>query len=174
MNILKKILWGSDKSGDSSGEKKLNIEKLIASNDVNNSIIEIDNFVYELCSWGDDIEKLTEQQKFFYYNQNLEREVNNGGFNLYFLNSSGEFAHETINALKTIKAEKTANILQKAIDVFPDQTVPRDRDKRREVVEAIKETASDIWDELDQSFFAYEDDLNSLNIEYVKQYQERF
>ncbi|MBZ0246198.1 MAG: DMP19 family protein [Cyclobacteriaceae bacterium] len=151
-----------------------NLDSLLSSDDLNNSIIELDNFICELCEWGDNMNVLTDPQKNFYYNQNLEREINNGGFSQYFINSSGDFAHETINSLRAIRADHTANILQSAIDQFPDKMVPRDRDERTELVGRIEETANEKWEELDQKFFEYKDDLNSLNIEYVRKHRTQF
>ena len=154
--------------------KIFNLDTLLSAHNTNGSIIELDNFVGELCDYGDDYSKLTEPQKLFYFNQNLEREINNGGFNQYFCNSSGEYAHETILSLKAIGADKTADILQKAIAQFPDKKVPKDRDERTEIVEQIEEIAGEIWDGLDQAFYKYEDDLNTLNIEFVKKNKSFF
>lgn len=50
----------------------INLEKLLNVTDyteINNSIIELDNFIAELCSYGENLEKLTEPQKNFYFNQ---------------------------------------------------------------------------------------------------------
>ena len=150
------------------------LDNLLKSQDINKSIIELDTFICELCEYGDDFSKLTDHQKLFFLNQNLEREINNGGFNQYFYNSSGDEAHETILSLKAIGANKTAIILQKAIDQFPNKTVPKDRDERAEVLAQIEEIANEAWEELDQEFYEYEDDLNTLNIEYVKKYKDFF
>ena len=154
--------------------KFTNLEGLLNSEDPNSGVIELDNFIGELCDYGDNYGKLTEPQKLFYLNQNLEREINNGGFNQYFCNSSGENAHETVLSLKAIGADKTADILQKAIDQFPDKKVPKDRDERIEIVENIEDKATQVWTELDQRFYVYEDDLNTLNIEYVKKHKDFF
>ena len=151
-----------------------NLETLLSSADSNESIIELDNFIAELCSYGDALNKLTEPQKHFFYNQCLEREINNGGLNQYFINSSGGFAHQTVQSLITIGANKTADILQKAIDQFPNKKVPKDRDERIELVEQIEETANDVWEELDGKFFEYEDDLNMLNLNFVRQHKTDF
>src|SRR5690554_5542065 len=136
--------------------QKLN--ELLILEDLNDAIIELDNFICELCDYG----------------ESLDREINNGGFNQYFINSSGDNSHETILSLKSIGADKTATILQKAIEQFPDKAVPKDRDERIEVVEQIEEIADEIWSELDEKFYEYEDDLNSLNIEYIKKYKDFF
>ncbi len=98
------------------------------SADKNKSVIEIDNSICKLCIWGDELDKLTEPQKKFYYNQEFEREISNGGFNQYFNNSSGDFAHETILSLKLIGADKTADILQNAINEFPNKILQKDRE----------------------------------------------
>ncbi|MBK9449520.1 MAG: DMP19 family protein [Bacteroidetes bacterium] len=174
MSIFKKLFGGSDKSAKNSENKKLDLEKLLSSDDINGSIIELDNYIGDLCSYGDEMNKLTEQQKQFYYNQCLEREINNGGFTQYFFNSSGDFAHKTLQSLLTIGANKTADILQKAIDQFPSGNVPEDRTKRQEILEQIQETADLVWEELDQKFFTCEDDLNTLNIEFVRKNNDKF
>jgi hypothetical protein len=147
-----------------------NLYDLLNSEDTNNSIIELDEFISGLSI--DD--EMTEHQKLFSYNQDLEREVNNGGFCQYFINTSGDNAHETVQSLKAIGADKTAELLQKAIDQFPGKTVPKDRDQRTEIVEKIEETAEEVWNDLDQKFYEYEDDLNTLNIEYVRKHKEFF
>lgn len=174
MSKFKNLFGGSDKSGNNSKSKKLDIDKLLSSEDTNGSIIEIDNYIVELCSYGDQMVKLTEEQKIFFYNQSLEREINNGGFNQYFLNSSGDFAHQTVQSLQTIGANKTADILQNAIALFPGKITPQDRTERLEILEQIEEMADPIWENLDQQFFAYEDDLNTLNIEFVRKNKDRF
>ena len=145
------------------------LDNLLNSEDMNRSIIELDDFI---CGLSED--ELTDHQKSFYHNQNLEREVNNGGFNQYFCNTSGDNAHETVLSLQDIGATKTADILQQAIDQFPNKSVPKNRDERTRLVEQIEETANDVWNELDQIFYEYEDDLNTLNIQYVKKYKDFF
>src|SRR6185436_580594 len=50
----------------------------------------------------------------------LEAEVNNGGFHQFFFNSSGELVPQTLDALKTIGAPKTRQLLERAVAIaFP-------------------------------------------------------
>ena len=60
-----------------------NLENLLNSDNSNSSIIELDNFIGGLGSYGGEYDTLTVPRRLFYLNQNLEREVNNGGFNQY-------------------------------------------------------------------------------------------
>jgi len=94
----------------------------------------------------------------------LEGQVNNGGFNQYFFNSSGEYAHETLNGLKEINAPKMANILNEAIEVFPIAPIPKDTEKRRTLMEDLPENISDRWDMLDHNFYEYPENLAELVI----------
>ena len=48
--------------------------------------------------------KLSKSEQAIYIIWNLEAEINNGGFNQYYFNSSGQFADLTPDALKLIKA----------------------------------------------------------------------
>ena len=76
--------------------------------------------------------------------------------------------------MKIIGADKTATILQQAIDQFPDKIVPKNRTERQEILEKIEETANEIFEDLDQKFLVYDDDLNTLNIEFVRQNKNKF
>lgn len=51
------------------------LEALIDSADTDGLVIELDNFIGEVCDYGDEMDKLTPSQRMFYLNQNLEREV---------------------------------------------------------------------------------------------------
>jgi Domain of unknown function (DUF4375) len=170
MSFLKK-LFGDNKQNDT--DIKPDIDNLLL-NDTDKLMLDLDTYLCELSSYGDKLEKLTEAQKTFYFNQNLEKEINNGGFNQYFYNSSGDFSHQTIISLRQINATKTAEILQLAIDQFPNSIVPKDRSERQEILEQIEEKADEVWEQLDNRFLEYEDNLYDLNIEFIKQNRSTF
>ena len=146
------------------------LEELLEAENIKDSIPDISYFVAKLCQWGTHLEELTEQQKNFYFNRCLEIEVNNGGFWQYFINSSGRYAHQTVETLKLIGADNFAKILREAIDEFPNKTVPQDDEERQEIVD--KNYGA--WNKLDYKFYEYPDDLNQLNADYIMQNKEFF
>ncbi|QSX38194.1 DMP19 family protein [Shewanella sedimentimangrovi] len=91
----------------------------------------------------------------------LEAEINNGGFDQFFFNSAGDHTEETIQALLTIGANHTANILKKAACKFPGGMPPKDRNIRQELLEDVSPD-SDAFEDLDEEFLAYKDNLASL------------
>jgi hypothetical protein len=139
--------------------------------EINSCLIDLDDFISDLCDYGSEIERLSPAQRVFYLNQCLEREVNNGGFNQYYYNSAGNFAPETVESLRAIKANKTAGLLEKANSLFPQGIVPKDWDDRQETVMSLND---DLWYELDQQFYQYADDLNALNLSYILENLDSF
>ena len=139
-----------------------NLDKLLKADNINSSIIDLDNFICEVCKDGDKMDKLSDPQKHFYLNQTLEREINNGWFDQYFCNSGKDNAYETIASLNSIGAKKTADILQRAISLV------------LQLIEKAEEVSEEVWNDLDKEFLKYEDDLNFLNIQYVKHNKDFF
>ena len=56
--------------------------------------------VQKKCKNGEKITKLNPVERVIYLISEFEAEVNNGGFDQYFINSSGKYASETIECLK--------------------------------------------------------------------------
>jgi hypothetical protein len=63
-------------------------------------------------------ENLTEEERIILAVEALEREVNNGGYEQFFLNSSNEFTSIIVESLKRIDCPRTAEITQMAIDAI--------------------------------------------------------
>ena len=97
--------------------------------------------------------------------QDLEAEVNNGGLDQFFYNSSGDDTAETIQALEAIGAAAMADILRRAAAKFPGKMPPKDRYKRQEVLLQIS-PEGEAFEELDGEFYGYPDDLAELLAEF--------
>ena len=130
-------------------------------------VMEIDSYLSEKSEYGEKIEKLNPSQRTFFIVENLEREINNGGFNQFFFNSSGDFSQETVNALLEIGAKKTANIVKKANSEFKNGIVPKDQTERQNELEQIQEKAEENWNKYDSEFYEYQDNLTELLIAFV-------
>ena len=106
--------------------------------------------------------------------QELENEVNNGGFFQFFDNSSGQFASEIVQAFINIGAEKTAEICRKAVEAF-GQELPVDWEERRSLLDQIADAAvADVLDACDTAFYSYEENLEALNAAYIRKHIEHF
>ena len=134
-------------------------------------------YVIDNCSEYGDLHNLNENQRTFYIVQDMEVEVNNGGFAQYFFNDSGFYADELVSSFEKIGAMKTAEICKKAISIYGDE-VPTNRDEREDVItpddENEEERIEELLNECDDAFFEYEDDLVELNYQFILNNKESF
>jgi len=155
-------------------KKKRSITDVVSNDNVNNFVVIMSNTVSKKCNYGKDIGILNEYERIFFVAQELECEVNNGGFEQFFYNSSGDFAGEIVSAFTKLGALKTAGICQKALDAFGVK-LPSNRDDREELLDKIlNEKISAILDECDDKFYEYEEDLVNLNYEYIMKNRSSF
>jgi Domain of unknown function (DUF4375) len=94
----------------------------------------------------------------------LEREVNNGGYSLFFENSTREFAPIIVQALVRIGCPRTAEITQRAIEALHLPTLS---------VDAIEATVADEkmyedLDECDRSYFKGPEDIAGQLFAFIK------
>jgi hypothetical protein len=119
-------------------------------------------------------EALTEAEQTVYCLDALEREVNNGGFEQFFFNSSGDTALETVAALERLGAAHTAGLVRRAVSVFPPGRPAADRDEREKQLAALPENTRDAWRALDEAFLEYRDNLVALERKYVVAHRHDF
>ena len=142
--------------------------------DQNKFIIALCDQTSQKCQDGDNMSALNAPERVFYITQLLEMEVNNGGFDQFFFNSSGNFSNEVVAAFTEIGAYRTAEICKKALTAL-GKAVPADRDERVKMLNAAaSKKVEKLLSECDDAFYDYADDLNALNYAYVMKHKEFF
>lgn len=91
----------------------------------------------------------------------LEVEINNGGFDQYFYNSPGGDAHIALEALTLIGAHHTAAILKDAMARFPGGAPAIERNARQAQLAEIS-PESDAFASEDKAFLAYLENPSAL------------
>jgi hypothetical protein len=84
----------------------------------------------------------------------MEAEVNNGGWEQYFLNSAGDHAHDALRALDAIGAGIAAGILREAMKVFGKDGPPADRGAREQRLLALTTKQRATLDRLSTRYYA--------------------
>lgn len=148
------------------------VKKILKDKSGEKAIMAIDNLLTPIFYSHPD--KLTEEEKTIVYIEELEREVNNGGFSQFFFNTSGNFTEEIIRALRIIGSTKFTEIVEKAITQFPNSYVPKDRTERQNILERIENEADPVWEKLDAEFYTYEEDIYALMQNYILANIKRF
>lgn len=120
--------------------------------------------------WQVDFEDLSRPEQVFRAIWELESEVNNGGFEQYYANSSGDTALAVVEALEAIGAREAARIVKAAHGVFPEGRPSPDATERQSALEELGPDSLARLEELDQEFFRYPDNLTALLYDYVREH----
>lgn len=116
------------------------------------------DLLYEKIEVG-GLESLTESERWFFALTWLGLETNSGGLHQFFFNDAGKFAADAVLGLTTIGASKSADVLRRAIALFPRGYVPTDQAERRHVLNRLPENVQ--WkvlgEELTREFWAATD-----------------
>jgi hypothetical protein len=134
--------------------------------------IELSNLVfYREAALGFD--SLSEVEKTAFIIDGLEREVNNGGFPQFFLNSSGDHAAATPAALRAIGAPEMARIVEAALAPFGPAGPSSDQATRQNQLDSLGE-AEEVWSGCDSRFYEYPENLALLLRRFVAVRQNDF
>jgi hypothetical protein len=120
--------------------------------------------------WTVDYAELSPVEQVFLAVWELEAEVNNGGFEQYFSNSSGLLAGHAENALQAIKAFAMAEIVHRAIEVVGADIAWNDDTARKTRVATLSAEQGERLNDLDQEFYRYPDNLTALLFAYVQEF----
>lgn len=189
IRVLARYQYGSANSlylyGQKAGKKKEKDEKTETKNigdiwemeNKNEFVINMYLYIAEKCGYGNAMHNLNDIQRVFYITQNLEMEVNNGGFSQFFCNTDGMFVNELVSSFEKIGSIRTAEICKKAVSIFGNAT-PIDIDDIQDILntddEELEEKNSRLLNECDMEFYEYEEDLEELNYQFVIKNKKSF
>ena len=124
----------------------------------------------------DGFTDLSEGEKTFVFIDIFEGAMNEGGFQFFFENETGDYAREIVEAYKKIGATETANIIAKAIGLFGINNFSEDLETRIITIENLDEKVFSGWEDLDEIFFSeeQEEDVVALIVGYIKNNKSEF
>ncbi|MEX0714971.1 MAG: DUF4375 domain-containing protein [Planctomycetaceae bacterium] len=144
------------------------IQQLIAMKDSHR----IDSLVLavEQALGGKPETELSEPERVVLAVEAMEREVNNGGYEQFFGNSSREFTDFLVRALELIGCPKVAAISADAIAVLelPDQF---DADTVERVASEISDDGRDKLGECDSRYCANDESIEQRLFAYIEEHQ---
>ena len=133
-------------------------------------MVDLDSEFDRACSALDEsnFENLSERDRILVTIWGLEADVNNGGFDQFYFNSSGNQAFFAPAALEKIGATLVSAIVREANSYFGPSGPPSDRDARSSKLEELTKGQEDLFDDLDRRFYEYPDDISALLVAYLE------
>ncbi|MCD8520982.1 MAG: DMP19 family protein [Saccharospirillaceae bacterium] len=141
--------------------------------DETDSFLQITDVIYDKEA-DSGFEALTDAEKTVFCIDMLLKEMENGGFVQFIHHEAGAYAEETLEALERIKAKGTHAVLERFLDLFDGEKIPRDEDERVEMFDQIESEHADEIAELDDRFYDVGENLVGLTLLFVSKNLKEF
>ena len=115
--------------------------------------------------------RLRHEEKVFWQVSILISEIFNGGIEQYLTNPSGDYAQETIEYLKEIRATKAHRLLSAVASKFPKGIIPKNEEKRCDYLDDYQNESDDAEDflcDVDSDLEDCLERLEELAVAYVR------
>ena len=104
-----------------------------------------------------------------------EAEVNNGGFNQFFWNSSREYAAEAVAGFTLFELPALARLMQRAIIVNQEEAARLEKFKERGSLKAFSESYKENpINDLDKQFYEAAKNLSATRIAFIRKHPDLF
>ena len=143
---------------------------LLLNND-SEKIIRIGEIIGKKIKKRDNFEELNEFEKTFIFIDIFENHTTDGGFETFFWNTAGQFSHEILEAYEKIGAKNTASIMYDSFLLFGEIPIPKNTDRRREVLSRINPNS---WINLDEKYYNCNDNIVLLVLDFIKNNTKHF
>jgi hypothetical protein len=175
-NVVKDIIKKIENRKKYS-ELTLEILNQIQDSEIEFTIIDfiLDNKMIDYNKEIEIVESMSKGLQYFYTTWIFESEVNNGGFNQYFYNTSGVFASKALKGLEVFQATTHAELLKRAITIYENEKEMHLKTKESGSIEDFSESYEKTeLTKLDDEFFNIKEDLSKLRIHYIRTHLSEF
>lgn len=141
----------------------------------------ISNALCEKSNYGEEFSKLNEYEKVFLVMDELDMEVNNGGFDQFFHNTDGHYNYILVPSAEAIKAYDIAKICRKALAIYAKNVDAESVIEKRAYHDSMEYMQIYKYDPIfpdlnkcDDAFYASKDYITGLSVQYAKENKEQF
>jgi len=116
----------------------------------------------------------TRGERFVYAIEGMVREVNNGGWNQFFFNSSGALAFDLVPALEAVGSKKNLSIAQRALKIFGKPASLGEDERSKQLAKVTRDGENNPWEALEGEFYQNPEDLDAMLVEFIARNQAEF
>jgi hypothetical protein len=110
----------------------------------------------------------TPPERHVYAVQGMSREVNNGGFEQFFFNSSGELAFDLVPGLQAMGSRENLLIARRAVGRFGKPQSLAEETRHAHLEKLIEGGGEEgVWTDLDDEFYDNPEDLEKMILDYI-------
>ena len=116
----------------------------------------------------------TRGERFVYAIEGMVREVNNGGWNQFFFNSSGALAFDLVPALEAVGSKKNLSIAERALKIFGKPASFGEDERSKQLAKVTRDGENNPWEALEGEFYQNPEDLDAMLVEFIVRNQAEF
>lgn len=110
----------------------------------------------------------TPPERHVYAVQGMSREVNNGGFEQFFFNSSGELAYDLVPGLEALGSRDNLLIARRAVERFGRPGSLAEETRHAHLEKLIENAGEEgVWHDLEDEFYENPEDLEKIILDYI-------
>jgi hypothetical protein len=106
-------------------------------------------------------------ERHVYAVQGMSREVNTGGFEQFFFNSSGELAFDLVPGLEAMGSKENLSIARRALERFGRPQSLAEDARHAHLERIIEARGWETWQDLDDEFYDNPEDLERMTLDYI-------
>lgn len=163
-----------------SDSKKLTLNNIDTISDKNLEQVIVDNISLKVNGDSENeyfvAKELTKPQQMIFIIEQVEAEVNNGGFNQFFYNSSGKFSKDMEDAFKAIDAIKFSELVRKANETYNKHKKEIIKTQEESIDGFEKSYNNNPLNKLDKEFYDLytKENLSKLKIKFIRSHKNEF
>ncbi len=146
--------------------KKKTFEDILKIDDDVKKINEIYSYLSKKCKYGENLEKLDDNEKVLFLTMDFESCIIDGGVEQFLYNMTYDIA-ATLEAFEKLNRHDIKEMIEKTIGLFPLNTIPSNQKERISLMETML-TAGNIFEEINENL-----KLNLKN-NYIDYINEKF
>ena len=143
--------------------RPLDINEILSRDTDTNVVVDAYEFFMRKSNWKID-DSFNDTIKTFLLCVLYDGEITNGGISQFLINSSGNYAHQTADALHTIGALDSEKLLRKSFTLFKNGIVPACEDDRNQMIDEMTD-ADSVFEQLDIE--SYNKDIHRFCYKYL-------
>jgi hypothetical protein len=114
------------------------------------------------------------QERHVYAVQAMVREVNNGGFDQFFFNGSGELAFDLVPALDAMGSIEKRSIARRALERFGKPRSLKEVTRHKHLAKITADGATRLWDDLDDEFYRCTENIETMVLDHIDRHRDAF
>lgn len=138
--------------------KKKTLNEILKIENDEEKVNEVYKYLSKKCCYGEKINDLNDKEQMLYYVMDFEAEINDGGLEQFFYSEASHDVEKTYQSLIAFNHQEMADLLQEAIQLFPNGRVPISQNERIKILELLLNEGH-IFETLDNQYYQLEIDL---------------